>query len=147
MSAQPPWIKPAISFGVPLLAVVIALPYLTGHPYSVPGLAEARRWWAGAAGKVSAVAHGVRSGATGSTVRLYECRGPSGKVLSSSPCGPNARVHDIDPESVSRMGPAPPPPAVRSPAASAPLGGVRGQLDAAQAVDARNRAAAEADAQ
>lgn len=153
MSARPPWIKPAISFGLPLLAVVVALPFITGHGYSFPAFGEATR-------SLKTLGHEARHavlGADASTkVRFYECRSATGKVLSDKPCGAQAKVHDIDAEAVNHMAPppAPPPPSqgngLAQPHDGSPAGilaGVRSDLAAAQSVDERRRAAAEADAE
>ena len=147
MSDRAPWIRPAISFGLPVLALVIALPYVTGHGYSLPGGDALRRAWSQASGAVAHTATRLAHGdAPAHTVRFYECHTASGKVLSSSPCGPGARIHDVDPDAVNHLDAAPAP-VPSPPVAGAALGGVRGQIAASQSVDARNRAAAEQDAQ
>ena len=155
MSDRAPWIKPLIAFGVPLLALVIGLPYLTGHGYGWPSLA-------GLGTQLhdlrASVGHAVAGEpASGTKVRMYECSGPSGRTLSNTPCGPNARVHDIDPRAVSTFHAEPAPPSAARPVAApgsahdgSPAGilnGVREDLAAAQSVDAGRRAAAELDSQ
>ncbi len=155
MSHRAPWIKPVIAFGVPLLALVIGLPYLTGHGYGWPSVADLGRSLNGVR---ASIGHAV-AGDTGPgrTVRLYECSGPGGRTLSNTPCGPNARIHDIDPQAVSQFHAERAPPQAARPAAvpgaahdGSPAGilnGVREDLAAAQSVDAGRRAAAELDSQ
>ncbi len=153
MSERPPWIKPALTFGVPLLALVIGLPYLTGHGYEWPRLSDVSGSLKDARRTVAHVVAGDHASAPGAKVRLYECATPAGKVLSDKSCGPNARVHDIDPNAVSHfeVAKAPPTATSTSPAAgTGPAGllrGVREDLSSAQSVDASHRALAEADAQ
>lgn len=107
MSSRPPWVKPALSFGLPLLVLVVALPYLTGRSYGLPSLGEFTRSWRDTR---SAVGHAVAGNAAGGAkVRFYECTANGARVLSSTPCGPGARIHDVDPAMVNheRMDVAP----------------------------------------
>lgn len=157
MSARPPWVKPAISFGIPLLAVVVALPYITGHGYGFPSLSDAAQSVQDArrtVGHAISGEGGPNAAAPGERARIYECRTATGRVLSSTPCGRDARVHDIDPTAVNHFQPPPAPPApaiqpgTAQPHDGSPAGilaGVRSDLAAAQSVDEKRRAAAEAD--
>jgi hypothetical protein len=155
MSYRAPWIRPLIAFGIPLLAVVIGLPYLTGRGYGWPSLSDIGRRFNDVRSSVGHAVAGDR--ASGANVRLYECSGPTGRTLSSTPCGPNARAHDIDPRSVSTFHaepvpvrtahPSTPPGAAHDGSPAGILSGVREDLAAAQSVDAGRRAAAELDAQ
>ena len=153
MSQRPPWIKPALTFGVPLLALVAGLPYLTGRGYdwlSFDGLSASLK---DARHSVAHIVAGDRSAGPGATVRLYECSTATGKVLADKPCGAGARIHDIDPNAVSHFEPpkAPPPASAAADSGrSGPAGllrGVREDLSTAQSVDASHRALAEADAE
>lgn len=152
MSRLAPWIKPALSFGLPLLAVVVALPYITGQGYGFPDPGSVLKPWLGAQGMLSRATGGGASGSEKAKVRLYECNGPSGRILSSVPCGAHERVHDIDPNAVSTFHAPPPPPASATPQGSrgsitGVLPGVREDLAAAAASDAARRRAAESDAE
>jgi hypothetical protein len=150
MSHRPPWIKPAISFGVPLLALVIGLPYLTGHGYGLPASGDLARTFSEARRSVASVVGGDAATRPGQTVRLYECTTTAGKLLSDKPCGRGARVHDIDPNAVSHFEPPKPAPAAGGGPRTGPdaiLRDVRDDLEAAKAVDQGHRALAEADAQ
>jgi hypothetical protein len=148
MNDRPPWLKPAISFGLPLAALVAALPYITGHPYGLPAASDLTRSFTDAR---QTVLHAFAGAAPSlapapAKVRFYECTTANGKVLSSSPCAPLARVRDIDPASVNHMKMDAPPSA--SPGTASPqsgkLHGVRADLAAAQSSDASSREAAEA---
>jgi len=153
MSTRPPWIKPALTFGVPLLALVVGLPYLTGRGYEFPSVSGVSASLRDARRSVAHVVAGDRPTGPGATVRLYECVTPNGKILSDKRCAADARVHDIDPNTVSHFEPPKAPVASSAPAATARSGpagllkGVRENLSAAQSVDASHRALAEADAQ
>ncbi len=147
MSAPAPWIKPAIAFGIPLLAVVIGLPYVTGRGYEIPGSAAITRQWQATRQSVTRAVAGEARG--GSAVRLYDCQGPKGRVLSDTPCGRNARVHEIDPAAVNTFHQDPVEVRRAAPVNggdASPAGllkGVRADLEAARDVDAGHRAAAE----
>jgi hypothetical protein len=109
----------AFTIGI-LIAVAVAVFALGDWP-------QLRARFAGTAAKVSTTVHRLAAQKLPGTVEnkprkilLYECRRDGTRVLSGTPCGPGATVHEVDLDKQNSFTPPPLPPA--PPPAAAPVG-------------------------
>jgi hypothetical protein len=109
----------AFTIGI-LIAVAVAVFALGDWP-------QLRALFAGTAAKVSTTVHRLAAqqlpGGVGNKPRkilLYECRRDGTRVLSGTPCGPGATVHEVDLDQQNTFTPPPLPPA--PPPSAAPAG-------------------------